>query len=128
MYAIRDFGLDLEIDGKEISADEDLEHSLTMKEGTRPEVKNFNKIRSCIRRYFKKRKCFTFVRPIPGKCRDLDDVTDDKLVPEFLKETQAFLNFIFRESPVKEVGGKRLSGRSEQLLNYQHYDEHNNDT
>lgn len=111
VYAIRDLELELEIDNKEVTADEYLEHSLTMKEGIGPEVKNYNKIRSCIRRYFKKRKCLTFGRPIAGKCRNLDDVTDDKLDPEFVKETEAFLNFIFRESPVKTVEGKRLSGR-----------------
>lgn len=113
VYAIRDFTLELVIDGQEVTSDEYLEHTLTMKTGDRPEVKNFNKIRACIRKYFRHRKCFTFIPPVPGKCRRLDEVSDDQLLPDFRQEAEAFVNCIYGQTPVKQINGKKLTGRSE---------------
>lgn len=115
VYAIRDFTLELEIDGREVTSDEYLEHTLTMKTGKRPEVRNFNKIRSCIRKYFRNRKCFTFIPPVAGKFRRLDEVSDDKLLPEFRQEAEAFVNYIHKQTPVKTITGRKLTGRSELL-------------
>ena len=63
IFALRDFSLDLEIDGKEVTADEYLEHCLALKKDDSDAAKSYNKCRIYLRKYFKRRKCFTFDRP-----------------------------------------------------------------
>ena len=101
VYALRDFLLELEIDGREMTPDEYLEHSLRMIEGKSDHVREINKIRECIRTYFKVRKCFTFVPPLMErkKMKCLDEVSEEVLDPEFVEETKAFLDYIFTKAP-----------------------------
>ena len=79
VYVLRDFFLDLEIDGREVTSDEYLEHALGMKKGANKNLQTFNKIRECIRTYFRKRKCFTFVVPVMDKkkMKCLDEVSEE---------------------------------------------------
>ena len=63
IFALRDFSLDLEINGKEVTSDEYLEHCLALKNDDSDAAKSYNKCRLCLRKYFKRRKCFTFDRP-----------------------------------------------------------------
>uniref|UniRef100_A0A670IN38 GB1/RHD3-type G domain-containing protein n=1 Tax=Podarcis muralis TaxID=64176 RepID=A0A670IN38_PODMU len=65
VWALRDFTLQLELDGHPITEDEYLEHSLKLKKGT--DSGGCNMPRSCIRRFFPSRKCFTFDRPATRK-------------------------------------------------------------
>ena len=114
-YVLRDFYLELEIDGREVTPDEYLEHSLDMKKGDNKQIRAFNEIRKCIRKYFTKRKCFTFGMPVedPKKMKCLDKVSENELNPTFREETGVFLDYILQEGPVKQLSGKKLTGSSE---------------
>ena len=74
--------------------------------------------RYCIRKYFKKRRCFTFDTPGGRETlRDLEKLPDTNISQLFVEETQNFLNFIFQEAPIKKLEtGQALNGRSEYTL------------
>ncbi|KAB0353826.1 hypothetical protein FD755_023479, partial [Muntiacus reevesi] len=67
VWTLRDFSLDLEADGQSITGKEYLENSLKLKKGTSPKDKTFNLPRLCIRKFFPKKKCFIFDRPLTGR-------------------------------------------------------------
>ena len=64
VFVLRDFTLDLEINGEEVNSDQYLEHCLALRQEKSEAMKRYNRPRLCIRKYFKKRKCFTFDRPV----------------------------------------------------------------
>uniref|UniRef100_A0A671EU00 Guanylate binding protein 1 n=1 Tax=Rhinolophus ferrumequinum TaxID=59479 RepID=A0A671EU00_RHIFE len=115
VWTLRDFSLDLEADGQSISADEYLENSLKLKQGTSQKDKNFNLPRLCIRKFFPKKKCFIFDRPTHRKkLGQLETLHDDELDSEFVQQAAAFCSYIFNNSKTKtlsggiEVNGPRL--------------------
>ncbi|XP_069334282.1 guanylate-binding protein 1 [Eulemur rufifrons] len=119
VWTLRDFSLDLEADGKTISADEYLENSLQLKQGTSQKVKNFNLPRLCIRKFFPKKKCFIFDRPTHRKkLSQLQTLHDDELDPEFVKQVAVFCSYIFSSSKIKTLsGGIKVNGpRLESLV------------
>ncbi|KAM5268588.1 guanylate-binding protein 1-like, partial [Hipposideros larvatus] len=67
VWTLREVSLDLEADGQPISADQYLENSLKLKEGTSQKDKNINLPRLCIQKCFPKKKCFIFDRPTHWK-------------------------------------------------------------
>ncbi|XP_036174416.1 guanylate-binding protein 1-like, partial [Myotis myotis] len=112
VWTLRDFFLKLEIDGQPISADEYLENSLKLKQGTSPKEKNFNQPRLCIRKFFPKKKCFIFCQPtlLENLCQ-LETMHDDELNPKFVKEAADFCSYIFSNSKVKTLsGGIQVNG------------------
>lgn len=114
IFALRDFGLQLQLDGQEIDADQYLEHCLTLKQGKSGQFENFNKSRLSIRKYFKKRKCFTFDRPVSrSKLQVLETVDDSELSMDFVEEVSAFLDYVYTKCPVKTLeNGQEINGRS----------------
>ena len=64
IFVLRDFTLDLEINGEEVTSDQYLEHCLALRNEKSEAMKRYNRPRLCIRKYFKNRKCFTFDRPV----------------------------------------------------------------
>ncbi|KAM7097878.1 guanylate-binding protein 1-like [Molossus nigricans] len=119
VWTLRDFSLDLEADGQPISADEYLENSLKLKQGTSPKDKNFNLPRLCIRKFFPKKKCFIFDRPTHRrKLGQLETLHDDELDSEFLQQAADFCSYIFHNSKIKTLsGGIQVNGpRLESLV------------
>ena len=112
VFVLRDVTLDLEIDGRDVDADEYLEHAITLKPGSSEKVRSFNTTRQCIRTNFEIRKCFTFVPPVmdPKRMRCLDQVRTDELCPDFREETGKFVEYIFNKSSALRVRGKCLTG------------------
>ncbi|XP_011353910.1 guanylate-binding protein 1-like [Pteropus vampyrus] len=115
VWTLRDFTLELEADGQPISADEYLENSLKLKQGTNQKDKNFNLPRLCIRKFFPQKKCFIFDRPTHRKkLGQLEMLNDNELDPEFNQQTITFCSYIFNNSKTKtlsggiEVNGPRL--------------------
>ncbi|XP_039694686.1 guanylate-binding protein 1-like [Pteropus medius] len=115
VWTLRDFTLELEADGQPISADEYLENSLKLKQGTNQKDKNFNLPRLCIRKFFPQKKCFIFDRPTHRKkLGQLETLNDNELDPEFNQQTITFCSYIFNNSKTKtlsggiEVNGPRL--------------------
>ncbi|XP_059544928.1 guanylate-binding protein 1-like [Myotis daubentonii] len=119
VWTLRDFSLELEADGQPISADEYLQNSLKLKQGTSPKDKNFNLPRLCIRKFFPKKKCFIFDRPTHRKkLGQLETMHDDELDPEFVQQAADFCSYIFSNSKVKTLsGGIQVNGpRLESLV------------
>ncbi|XP_060603239.1 guanylate-binding protein 1-like isoform X2 [Ruditapes philippinarum] len=100
VLCIRDFTLDLEIDGREITSDQYLEHCLTAKStGNKVLDEKYNRPRHCIKKYFTKRKAFTFDRPANKKImKTLDKAKKEDLSPDFIEESQNFQKFIYERT------------------------------
>ncbi|XP_066499680.1 guanylate-binding protein 1-like [Hoplias malabaricus] len=113
VWTVRDFTLDLELDGKTITADEYLENALKLKpEGDGPNNIR-NKTRSSLRDFFAVRKCFVFERPASTKkMKKMDTLCDDDLDDDFVKEANTFCSYIYSSSKSKTLrGGRVITGR-----------------
>ncbi|CAK6441317.1 unnamed protein product [Pipistrellus nathusii] len=112
VWTLRDFSLDLEVDGQPISADAYLQNSLKLKQGTSPKDEKFNLPRLCIRKFFPKKKCFIFDQPTHRKkLGQLETMHDDELDPEFVQQAADFCSYIFTNSKVKTLsGGIQVNG------------------
>ncbi|XP_077761455.1 guanylate-binding protein 5 [Canis aureus] len=112
VWTLRDFFLTLEKDGQDITADEYLENSLRLKQGTNESVKNFNLPRLCIKEFFPIRKCFIFDSPTyRKKLAQLETLPNDELDPEFVQQVAGFCSHIFNHSNTKTLpGGIKVNG------------------
>ncbi|KAG8519480.1 Guanylate-binding protein 4, partial [Galemys pyrenaicus] len=105
VWAVRDFTLELELDGRPITEDEYLENSLKLIKGDHPQTQNSNLPKKCIKRFFPKQKCFVFDRPTND--RDLllhmEEVSESQLDLNFQKQSQSFCSYIFAHAEAKNV-------------------------
>uniref|UniRef100_A0A8C5PYR6 GB1/RHD3-type G domain-containing protein n=1 Tax=Leptobrachium leishanense TaxID=445787 RepID=A0A8C5PYR6_9ANUR len=109
-WCVRDFTLDLIYDGKEITEDEYLMISLKCKEGTIYKTPSrephYNLPRRCILQYFHSHKCFTFATPASSKkLRNLENLTNDELDPDFVAQSESFCSYFFKSGSVKNLPG-----------------------
>uniref|UniRef100_G3TH23 GB1/RHD3-type G domain-containing protein n=1 Tax=Loxodonta africana TaxID=9785 RepID=G3TH23_LOXAF len=124
VWTLRDFSLDLEANGQSITADEYLENSLKLKPDTNQKDKNFNLPRLCVRKFFPKKKCFTFYLPTEWtKLAQLKTLPDNELYPKFVQQVAEFCSYIFSHSEVKtlsggiQVNGSRLASLVQTYVN-----------
>ncbi|XP_072505118.1 guanylate-binding protein 6-like isoform X2 [Notamacropus eugenii] len=113
VWAVRDFTLELELDGHPITPDEYLENALKLSKGKNPKVAMANLPRECIRKFFAKRKCFTFDRPTNNKSllAHLEDVHESHLEPAFKDQADNFCSYIFSNAKPKTLfGGIMVDG------------------
>ncbi|XP_053447439.1 guanylate-binding protein 5 isoform X2 [Nycticebus coucang] len=112
VWTLRDFYLDLKIDGQLITADEYLENSLRLKEGSDQTIQKFNLPRLCIQKFFPIKKCFIFDLPThQKKLAHLDTLHDDELDSEFVQQVAEFCSYIFSCSMIKTLpGGIQVNG------------------
>ncbi|XP_032103706.1 guanylate-binding protein 3 [Sapajus apella] len=112
VWTLRDFSLDLEVHGQSLTADEYLEYSLKLKQGTSEKDKNFNLPRLCIQKFFPKKKCFVFDRPVNSKkLAQLEKLHDEELDSEFVRQVADFCSYIFTNSKTKTLsGGIKVNG------------------
>ncbi|XP_067387387.1 guanylate-binding protein 1-like isoform X2 [Emydura macquarii macquarii] len=112
VWAVRDFTLQLELDGREISEDEYLENALKLKPGSTKETQLYNLPRKCIRQFFPARKCFIFVQPAGRRdLARLEDVREAELEPEFLEQVARFCRHVWETSQPKTIpGGHVVTG------------------
>ncbi|KAM9610376.1 guanylate-binding protein 1-like isoform 2-T3 [Morphnus guianensis] len=109
IWAVRDFTLHLEMDGKKISEDEYLEEALKLKAGSSRETQCYNQTRECIRQFFPDRKCFVFDQPASKKdLVRLEDLRDDEINPEFQQQVEKFCSHVWETSPPKTVPGGHI--------------------
>uniref|UniRef100_A0A8C1Y9V1 GB1/RHD3-type G domain-containing protein n=1 Tax=Cyprinus carpio TaxID=7962 RepID=A0A8C1Y9V1_CYPCA len=113
IWAVRDFTLQLNIEGKDATEDEYLEFALKLKLGNSMQVNNYNLPRECIRKYFPSRKCFTFPFPTnPDNVSYLETLDPAEISKRFLEVTDRFCQFIFDQSQVKNLkDGHTVTGR-----------------
>ncbi|GAB1288183.1 Guanylate-binding protein 1 [Apodemus speciosus] len=118
VWTLRDFPLELEVNGRSITPDEYLENSLALRPGTDEKTKRFNETRVCIRKFFPKRKCFIFDRPAVRKqLHKLELMREEELNKEFVEEVAKFASYIFRDSGVKTLyGGIIVNGKRLKIL------------
>ncbi|XP_067582915.1 guanylate-binding protein 5-like isoform X1 [Pseudorca crassidens] len=112
VWTVRDFYLDLEANGRLITADEYLENSLRPKQGTDQHLQNFNLPRLCIQKFFPIKKCFIFDLPTHRKkLAQLETLHNDDLDPEFVQQVADFCSYIFSHSKTKTLsGGIKVNG------------------
>ncbi|KAI2647698.1 Guanylate-binding protein 1 [Labeo rohita] len=113
IWAVRDFTLELKVDGKDVTEDEYLDFALKLKHGTSRRVMEYNFPRECIQKFFPSRKCFTFPFPTaPEKMSCLESLDSADISSEFLKVTDHFCKFVFNDSSVKRLkDGYTVTGR-----------------
>ncbi|KAI7792073.1 guanylate-binding protein 1 [Triplophysa rosa] len=113
IWAVRDFTLQRNINGKDATDDEYLEFALKLKLGNSVQVMNYNLPRECIRKYFTSRKCFTFPFPTnPDNVSYLETLDPAEISKHFLEVTDCFSRFIFDHSQVKNLkDGHKVTGR-----------------
>ncbi|XP_026515953.1 guanylate-binding protein 1-like [Terrapene carolina triunguis] len=112
VWAVRDFTLQLELDGRKITEDEYLENSLKLKPGSSRQAQLFNLPRECIRQFFPARKCFGFVPPADrtGLPR-LEELREDELDSKFREQVVLFCHHIWETSQPKTLlGGHVVTG------------------
>ncbi|KAL8219667.1 UNVERIFIED_CONTAM: hypothetical protein K2H54_030401, partial [Gekko kuhli] len=110
IWAVRDFYLELELNGHPISADEYLENALWQKKDN-PEKLDLAK--KCIRQYFPSRKCFVFDRPATTReeLKNLENLPESKLSPGFVEEMDIFCQYIYKNAEAKVIqGGHVVTG------------------
>ncbi|KAL0154027.1 hypothetical protein M9458_050686, partial [Cirrhinus mrigala] len=104
IWAVRDFTLELKIDDKDVTEDEYLDFALKLKHGTSRRVMEYNFPRECIQKFFPSRKCFTFPFPTAQENMScLENLDVAAISSEFLKVTDHFCKFVFRDSSVKRL-------------------------
>ncbi|CAI5781045.1 guanylate-binding protein 1-like [Podarcis lilfordi] len=119
IWAVRDFTLQLKIDGHPVTEDGYLEEALRLQKGDTEQIQKFNMPKSCIRKFFPSRKCFTFDRPTSRKkLSRLEELEEDDLEEDFLEPVGRFCQHIWETSRPKTVpGGQVVTGRMlEKLL------------
>ncbi|XP_072505093.1 guanylate-binding protein 7-like isoform X2 [Notamacropus eugenii] len=107
VWTVRDFTLELELDGRPITPDEYLENALKLSKGEHPKIHMANLPRECIRKFFPKRKCFTFDRPTNNRSilAHLEDVQESQLEPAFKDQAENFCSYIFSNAKPKTLSG-----------------------
>ncbi|XP_040482520.1 guanylate-binding protein 6-like, partial [Ursus maritimus] len=105
IWALRDFTLEMKINGLFITEDEYLEDALKLLPGTNPKIQNSNLPRECIRQFFPKRKCFIFDRPTSDRnlLFHLEKVPEDKLDSTFQEQSKKFCTYIFNHTKTKTL-------------------------
>ncbi|XP_073711386.1 guanylate-binding protein 4 isoform X3 [Misgurnus anguillicaudatus] len=113
VWAVRDFTLDLVINGQKATEDGYLNYALGLKKGAGKKISDYNMPRECIRSYFPSRKCFVFPSPAsPENMGCLESLQEQDLVPGFREATRNFCEYIFVKSAVKKLkGGHTVTGK-----------------
>ncbi|MBN3315397.1 GBP1 protein, partial [Atractosteus spatula] len=113
VWTVRDFTLELAIDGKVVTADQYLDNALKLRPGTDKKSQGYNLPRECIRNYFPSRKCFVFTRPTtPEKMRLMEELSDTDLDPCFVQQAKDFCHYVFTSAQTKTMkGGYTVTGR-----------------
>ncbi|XP_008592667.1 PREDICTED: guanylate-binding protein 4-like [Galeopterus variegatus] len=105
VWTVRDFTLELKLDGHPITEDEYLENALKLIPGKNPKIQNYNMPRECIRHFFPKRKCFVFDRPVSDKNQliHIGEVPENQLETNFQVQSENFCSYIFTHAKTKTL-------------------------
>ncbi|KAK7319744.1 hypothetical protein RJT34_04469 [Clitoria ternatea] len=112
VWLLRDFYLDLTEDNRKITPRDYLELALRPVQGSGRDIAAKNEIRDSIRALFPDRECFTLVRPLNNEndLQRLDQISLDKLRPEFRSGLDALTKFVFERTRPKQVGATMMTG------------------
>lgn len=112
VWLLRDFYLNLEEGDQRITPRDYLELALKPVQGRANDIAAKNEIRESIQALFPERECFTLVRPLNNEIdlQRLDQISLDKLRPEFRSGLDALTRFVFERTRPKQVGATILTG------------------
>ncbi|XP_026392120.1 guanylate-binding protein 7-like [Papaver somniferum] len=112
VWLLRDFYLELEEDNRKITPRDYLELALSPVQGGGEGISAKNEIRESIRALFPDRECFTLVQPLNDEMelQRLDQISVDKLRPEFISGLESLTNFIFERTRPKQIGSATMTG------------------
>lgn len=112
LWLVRDFSLELELNGKPISAREYLEKALTPVEGKGERIEGKNRIRQFIKQFFLDRDCFCLKRPVVDetKLQRINSLPLSELRPEYMEQVMDLKDRIFSKVEVKRIQGRSLNG------------------
>ncbi|XP_061353620.1 uncharacterized protein LOC133298367 isoform X2 [Gastrolobium bilobum] len=112
VWLLRDFYLDLTEDNRKITPRDYLELALKSVQGSGRDIAAKNEIRDSIRALFPDRECFTLVRPLNNEndLQRMDQISLDKLRPEFRSGLDALTKFVFERTRPKQVGATMMTG------------------
>ncbi|XP_023497475.1 guanylate-binding protein 7 isoform X5 [Equus caballus] len=119
VWTVRDFTLELQLDGRPITSDQYLENALKLIPGEDPRIQNSNMPRECIRKFFPERKCFVFDRPINDKklLQHIEEASEYQLELDFREQSKNFCSYIFAKAKTKTLReGITVTGNRESLL------------
>lgn len=112
VWAVRDFFLKCEINGKPVSPNEYLEWSLQLKKGHGEKASQANSVRKSIKESFRERHCFLFPFPTTQeKLQELEKLKFEELDEKFVNISQEFTEIVLDISEPKTVLGKDVTGR-----------------
>ncbi|KAJ1402105.1 P-loop containing nucleoside triphosphate hydrolase [Sesbania bispinosa] len=112
VWLLRDFYLDLVEDNRKITPRDYLELALRPVQGSGRDIAAKNEIRDSIRALFPDRECFPLVRPLNNEndLQRLDQISLEKLRPEFRSGLDALTKFVFERARPKQVGATIMTG------------------
>uniref|UniRef100_A0A8D2AJG8 GB1/RHD3-type G domain-containing protein n=1 Tax=Sciurus vulgaris TaxID=55149 RepID=A0A8D2AJG8_SCIVU len=107
VWTVRDFTLELKLNGHPITEDEYLENALKLISGENQRIQYSNMSRECIRYFFPKRKCFVFDRPTNHRnlLSHIDEVPQNQLERTFVVQSKNFCSYIFANAKTKTLRG-----------------------
>ncbi|KAK7362781.1 hypothetical protein VNO77_04903 [Canavalia gladiata] len=110
VWLLRDHYLDLTEDNR--TPRDYLEDALRPVQGSGRDIAAKNEIRDSIRALFPDRECFTLVRPLNNEndLQRMDQISLDKLRPEFRSGLDALTKFVFERTRPKQVGATVMTG------------------
>lgn len=114
VMVVRDFFLELKINGKDCTANQYLENSLRLKPGQSADTRKYNAPRECIKEFFTRRKCYVLPKPVDDteKLRNLESVHEDNLKVEFLQKSDEAVKDILKEANVFKVDADIITASS----------------
>nr|CAG4712544.1 unnamed protein product [Naegleria fowleri] len=114
LWVVRDFTLDLNVEGRRISSKEYLENALAVEDRIVSETERAKQqIKTSLKHYFTDRDCFTLLRPIHDerKLQNASKVDVNDIRFEFRQQIEILKEKIFSNIKPKEFSGKMLNGR-----------------
>lgn len=113
LWVLRDFSLRLVDDfSNPITSKEYLERSLKENKGNSVQVMNKNRIRNCVKHFFRERDCATLVRPMEDESglQNLNTLNDGDIRSEFIDQLTKLKNKVFKKVKPKKLNGQFLNG------------------
>ncbi|KAF0719722.1 Aste57867_844 [Aphanomyces stellatus] len=112
LWVVRDFTLQLQDQGKEITSKQYLENALKPQGGFNADVAGRDQIRMLLSDFFRDRDCVTLVRPVEDEAqlRNLPNIPYGELREEFRSKFDAMKKRLFEKAQPKSLFGKALNG------------------
>ncbi|XP_059544911.1 guanylate-binding protein 4-like isoform X2 [Myotis daubentonii] len=103
VWVVRDFSMELKLDGCTITEDEYLEYALKLVPGENPQIQHSSMPKEYIKKFFPKRKCFVFDRPTNDKnlLQHMEGMSENQLECSFQVQSKNFCNYIFTAAKTK---------------------------